>query len=126
MKMYEILNLSNVFLVIKDEKMPIKTAYKFSKLMKKADEERQFYAEKLQEILEEYGEKDESGSFIYLNDEKSLINIKKGKEEECQQKTKELQDLEIDFSNIKFTLDELKNTKMTIENMMSLMPFIEE
>ena len=43
MKMYEALALQNFYTSVHDKKMPIKTAYKLSRLAKRAEEELQFY-----------------------------------------------------------------------------------
>ena len=39
MKMYEILELQNLYNSIKDVKLPLKTTYKFTRLMRRAEEE---------------------------------------------------------------------------------------
>jgi hypothetical protein len=43
MKMYELLELPKLYEKIKDTKMPLKTTYKFAKLIKRAEEELSWY-----------------------------------------------------------------------------------
>ena len=67
MKMYEVLELQNLYNSIANIKLPLKTTYKFSRLMRRAEEEISFYQEKFREIVEEYGVK-ENGEYKYHGD----------------------------------------------------------
>ena len=122
--MYEILDFSKVYNSIKDEKMSIKTAYKLNKLIKKIEEENNFYNIKFHEIIEQYAEKDEQGEYQYIDE--NSIKIKEGKEQECYKKVSELQNLEIETPNITFSIEELGDINLTIDTVNMLMPFIEE
>lgn len=124
MKMYEILDFSKVYNSIKDEKMSIKTAYKLNKLIKKIEEENNFYNIKFHEIIEQYAEKNDQGEYQYIDE--NSIKIKKGKEQECYKKVSELQNLEIETPNITFSIEELGDINLTIDTVNMLMPFIEE
>lgn len=124
MKMYEILDFSKVYNSIKDEKMSIKTAYKLNKLIKKIEEENNFYNIKFHEIIEQYAEKNDQGEYQYIDE--NSIKIKEGKEQECYKKVSELQNLEIETPNITFSIEELGNINLTIDTVNMLMPFIEE
>lgn len=124
MKMYEILDFSKVYNSIKDEKMSIKTAYKLNKLIKKIEEENNFYNIKFHEIIEQYAEKNDQGEYQYIDE--NSIKIKEGKEQECYKKVSELQNLEIEIPNINFSIEELGDINLTINTVNMLMPFIEE
>ena len=124
MKMYEILDFSKVYNSIKDEKMSIKTAYKLNKLIKKIEEENNFYNIKFHEIIEQYAEKNDQGEYQYIDE--NSIKIKEGKEQECYKKISELQNLEIEIPNITFSIEELGDINLTIDTVNMLMPFIEE
>lgn len=124
MKMYEILDFSKVYNSIKDEKMSIKTAYKLNKLIKKIEEENNFYNIKFHEIIEQYAEKNDQGEYQYIDE--NSIKIKEGKEQECYKKVSELQNLEIEIPNITFSIEELGDINLTIDTVNMLMPFIEE
>ena len=124
MKMYEILDFSKVYNSIKDEKMSIKTAYKLNKLIKKIEEENNFYNIKFHEIIEQYAEKNDQGEYQYIDE--NSIRIKEGKEQECYKKVSELQNLEIETPNITFSIEELGDINLTIDTVNMLMPFIEE
>ena len=124
MKMYEVLDFSKVYDSIKNEKMSIKTAYKLNKLIKKIEEENNFYNIKFHEIIEQYAEKNDQGEYQYIDE--NSIKIKEGKEQECYKKVSELQNLEIETPNITFSIEELGDINLTIDTVNMLMPFIEE
>lgn len=125
MKMFEIIELSNLYSSIKDNKMPLKTAYKFTTLMRKAETELKFYQSEFAKIVEEYGQKDEAGQYIFSEDGQS-ITILPGKESECNERLLELRNLDVEVNNISFTIDELENFNLTIAELNCLMPLIKE
>lgn len=125
MKMYEILDLQNLYNSIATIKLPLKTTYKFTKLMRRAEEEINFYQEKFREIVEEYGAKDEDGQYKLSPDGMSVVIIP-GKEAECNSKLIELRNLEVEINDIKFTIEELDGLNISISELGCLMPLIED
>ena len=125
MKMYEILDLSNLYNSIKDTKMPIKTTYKFSRLMRRAEQELNFYSEEFQKIIKTYAKTDENGNYCFSSDGQS-IEIIDGKQAECNTKITELRNLEVDINDIKFSLDEIDCLNLSITELSCLMSLIEE
>lgn len=125
MKMFEIIELSNLYGSIKDDKMPLKTAYKFATLMRQLDTELKFYQSKFTEIVEEYGQKDEQGSYV-LTEKGDSIAILPGKENECNTKLMELRNLEVEVKEVTFTIDELADFNLSISELTCLLPLIEE
>ena len=124
MKMYEVLELSNLYNSISNIKLPLKTTYKFTRLMRRADEEIAFYQEKFREIVEEYGVK-ENGEYKLTSDGQSIAIIA-GKEIECNTKIAELRNLEVPIENIKFSIEELEGIDISISELSCLMSLIEE
>ena len=124
MKMYEVLALQNFYASAQDKKMPIKTAYKLSRLAKRAEEELQFYQKEFTRIIDEYALK-KNGQLVYSND-MSSIKIIPGKEDECSAKIMELKDLEVDLSQFEFTLDEFDSLELTLAEMSSILPLIKD
>lgn len=125
MKIVDILSFSDVYTNIKDQNMPIKTAYKFSKLAHKLEEETKFYQSKLREIIETYVEKDADGNLIYTED-KQAMKIIAGQEEACSKAMDELQSIEVTEISPCFTIEELENLSFTPAQMKGLYPFIIE
>ena len=94
MKMTQILEFKSFYNKVKDTQLPIKTAYKFSKLIGKLDEEIKFFQTQFQHIVEKYGEKDENGKFKLTEDEQGVV-IKQENLLACQKEIEELHNLDI-------------------------------
>ena len=124
MKMYEILELQNLYNSIANTKLPLKTTYKFTRLMKHAEEEISFYQEKFREIVEEYGVK-ENGEYKLTPDGLSIV-ITPGKEVECNNKLAELRNLDVQIDGIKFSIEELEGIDISISELSCLMSLIED
>lgn len=124
MKMYEILELPNLYESIANMKLPLKTSYKFNRLMRRAEEEIAFYQQKFKEIVDEYGVK-ENGEYKFTPDGSSVLIIP-GKESECNEKLIELRNLDIPITNITFSIDELDGLDVSISQLNCLMSLIEE
>ena len=124
MKMYEVLELQNLYASIANIKLPLKTTYKFTRLMKRAEEELSFYQEKFREIVEEYGIK-ENGEYKLTPDGQSIAIIP-GKEVECNTKLAELRNLDVQIDGIKFSIEELEGIDVSISELSCLMSLIED
>lgn len=124
MKMYEVLELSALYNSISGIKLPLKTTYKFARLMKRVEEELSFYQTKFREIVEEYGVK-ENGEYKLTEDGTSILIIP-GKEIECNEKLIELRNLDVTIEGITFTIEELESLDISISEMTCLMPLIED
>jgi hypothetical protein len=124
MKMYEVLELQNLYNSIANIKLPLKTTYKFTRLMKRAEEEIAFYQEKFREIVEEYGIK-ENGEYKFTPDGQSIV-ITPGKEIECNNKLAELRNLDVLINGIKFSIEELEGIDISISELSCLMSLIED
>lgn len=124
MKMHEILDLSALYNSISNIKLPLKTTYKFARLMKQAESELVFYQTKFREIVEEYGVK-ENDQYKLTPDGQSIIIIP-GKETECNLRLLELRNLEVPIENIKFSIDELEGIDVSISELSCLMSLIED
>ena len=124
MKMYEVLELQNLYNSISHIKMPLKTTYKFARLMRRAEEEINFYQTKFNEIVEEYGVK-ENGEYKLSSDGSSIVIIP-GKEAECNIKLTELRLLDIPIKDITFTIEELEGIDISVQELSCIMSLIED
>lgn len=122
MKLYQVIALQELFKVIGNQKMSIKTTYKLSKLARRVEEEIAFYQEEFNKILNEYGKKI-NGDYVFSDDGSSIIIIE-GKEQECKQKISELQNLEIDLKDFSFSIDEFENLDITLAQFDLIYPLI--
>ena len=117
------LQIKGIGATVVDAKMPTKTAYKFMKLLKAIEEEETFFNEKMRDIIFEFGKKDENGQPIFL--ENGNVEIIEGKEAECNDRVRELEDIEVDIPDTKFTLEELEVLELSPRDVYALDPVIE-
>lgn len=125
MKLYELLEARTVINknIDQTESISAPFAYKIMKLMKNTQNDCDFYQEKFNAILTEYGEKDDNGQLIQEN---NGIKIQDGKMEECTSKVNELNNTEIELPKIKFTLEELKPYNFSVIDMAKIDELIQE
>lgn len=124
-KMNQLLNFSNVAILIKDAKLSLKTAYKLNKLLQSVENEKGLYQKTFADIINHYGKKDSHGNYVYTSDGES-IEIIDDLREECIQKVSELENLDVEIADISFTVEELESLNLSVQEMSYLMPFIIE
>ena len=117
------LQIKGISASIVDAKMPTRTAYKFMKLLKSIEEEETFFNSKMKEIILEYGKKDENGQPVFL--ENGNVEIINGKEIECAEKVKELENIEVSIPDSKFSIEELESLKLSPRDIYALDILIE-
>lgn len=122
MKLYEVLSIQNFYNLVQDAKLPIKTIYKLTRLMRRVEEETRFYQTEFAKIVDEYARK-ENGELVY-SDDMTSIKIIEGKEDECSAKIIELKNLEIDLSEFKFSIEEFEKLELSINDMYGILPLI--
>lgn len=125
MKLSQISNLLRVCNTLQDKPLAVKIAYKFAKIKAKLQEDEEFYLTKLQEIIAKYGKTDDNGNYVIAEDGSS-IRIKEGMVEDCQKAIEELESIEVELPDIKFTLEELDKLDLTLNQMELFINFIEE
>ena len=103
--------------------MPAKTAYKISKLSNFLKDDANFYTERLSQIIEQYGEKDESGELVISG---SGYKIQKDKTDECTAAIKELSEIEATVPDAKIYLSELDGVELSPDDIAAIYAFIEE
>lgn len=123
MKLIDLLNFTSFYEEVRDQKLPLKTSFKLTKIAKLVSENTDFYKEKMQELIKDYGRSDENGEFI--TDENGNILIAEGKEDECHTKIQELQDFDIPVEYT-FTLEDFDGIELTLAATNLLIPFIVE
>ena len=103
--------------------MPAKTAYKISKLSNFLKDDANFYTERLSQIIEQYGEKDENGELVISG---SGYKIQKDKTDECTAAIKELSEIEATVPDAKIYLSELDGVELSPDDIAAIYAFIEE
>ena len=125
LKMQQLLGFSDFYEAVKSEKISMKTAYRLSQLASAIDKELQFYREKLKEILDKYGEKDEKGGFVPTTDGEGF-KLRPGTDYDCFKDMQELQEIEVELPDIKFNIDDFGNAELSAAVIGAIVPFIEE
>lgn len=116
MKLIEVTNLKAFYEAVKDQTLPLKTSYKLALLSRNIEQELNFYQTKFREIILEYCEMDENGNPLTTEDGAG-IKLRAGTEMECTEKVRELQELEINFPETKFSIDEFEGVNLTIDQL---------
>ena len=123
MKLIRIINAKEIFAPHFQEKLSPSLSYKIYKLCKFAEQEEGFYNQKMREIIEEYAERDENGGFININGQIKLVEATA---QEAKQRVVDLETIDVEAPNIKFTLDELSEIKLSVMDIAAIDGFIEE
>ena len=103
--------------------MPAKTAYKISKLSNFLKDDANFYTERLSQIIEQYGEKDENGEPVISG---NGYKIQEDKTDECAAAIKELSEIEAAVPDAKIYLSELDGVELSPDDIAAIYAFIEE
>lgn len=121
--MQQALDFRKAYNFFNEIKLPLKAAYKLTKIKQAVEKETEYYGEKFQEIVDTYAKKDENGNLMY-NEDGSQILIKDGMVMECNQKLEELHNLDIGIENYNLTIEDLgEGIEVTTEDLDALMPF---
>lgn len=124
-QMQQLLSFSEFYNEIKSQKLSIKTAYRLAQLNRAIENELQFYQDKVQSILQEYGEHDENGQLVPTEDGRG-VKLMPGTEHKCYAAMAELQSLDVELPDIKFNIEEFGEATLSPEHMEAILPFIEE
>lgn len=124
MNIITLINTARIFEQFAQTKISSKLAYKIMKLCKSVAVEEEFYNTKRNEIIDMYAIKDENGNVAITDD--GIIKIVPDKISEANAAMQELNSIEVEAPNIKFTLDELEGLELSVADMFALDAFIEE
>lgn len=124
MNILTLINAANIFNQVAQNKITPKLAYKIMKFCKSAAAEEEFYNNKRNEIISMYAVRDEHGQIAVSQD--GMINIKQDKIDEANAAMRELNGIDVDMPDIRFSLAELEELKLSVADMYVLDAFIEE
>lgn len=122
MRIQKILTMEEAIKNLKSKNLPIKTAYRLLKLAEFVATESDNYRNLFRQILDEYAEKNEDGSFVFSEDGTNVI-LKKDHIKEANEKVSELNQLEVDVPYT-FDLREFENLEISLEDLAPLMDII--
>lgn len=124
MNIITLINAAKIFEKFARTKLPSKLAYKIMKFCKSVAVEEEFYNTKRNEIIDVYAVKDENGQIAVGDD--GMITIVPDKISEANIAIQELNSIEVEAPNVRFTLDELEGLELSVADMFALDAFIEE
>ena len=124
-KITDLIQFSNVYKEIQNEKMPIEVAYKLSKLARETEENITFYQQKYNSYLDEYAEKDEDGNFK-MNSAGTGFILKEETMKEAHEKFNELDNFEFSIVSPRISLSSFDSIQLSPSNLSGLMAFIED
>ena len=121
--MSKVLTFQQLWPKMKDQIMPIQLAYKLSRLYDSVDNNARFYSTELNKIVSEYAERDDEGNKVPA-EEGNGVKLQKAYIPKAEAAVNDLLNLMVDVPDISFTLDELKDIKLSLEEFGVLLPFI--
>ena len=124
MNIITLINTARIFDQFAQTKISSKLAYKIMKFCKGVAVEEEFYNTRKRELIDMYAVKDENGQVAVSDD--GMISIVPDKISEANAAMMELNNIEVEAPNIKFTLDELEGLELSVADMFALDAFIEE
>lgn len=125
-KLIEAISLISLAESFQNKKLPIKVAFKLNKLLKSIEDHFNFYRDQINNIILEYGQLNEDGSPKLADDGVNYL-IREGQQLNFQEKINELSNLIVEIpDDIKFTLDELDQITINVQDMYLFSRFIEE
>lgn len=119
----------NTFLKgIENNKLPISLAYKIFSIYEAIEPQVKFYYERLQLLIQNYGELDENGNYKTSEDGSQILLIPE-KISQCEKELKELGDCMVELNIPLLNLEELsqiKDLNISLTEMSIIKPFIEK
>jgi len=122
MKICTLIGAIQVFNQFAQTKISAKLAYKIMRFCKDSETEEIFFNTKRQEIIDTYSIKDDNGNIVITDN--GMIKIIPDKTDEANATLQELNNVEIEPPNVRFTLEELEELKMSVADMYAINEFI--
>ena len=113
MKLKELIQLRQILGALANQKMSIKSSYSIARFISQTNDAEIIYNQKIQELINEFGDRDEQNKF--KTDENGSISIKEGKEQECNDKIAEIDNFEIDVPQLTISKKDIDNLDSKIE-----------
>ena len=122
MRIQKILAMEEAIKNLKSKNLPIKTAYRLLKLAELVSNEAENYRNLFRQILDEYAEKKEDGSYVLSEDGTNVI-IQKDHIQDANQKVDELNKIDVEIPYT-FDIKDFDNIEISIEELAPLMDLI--
>ena len=123
-KLGEAFKFQLFYSTIQKVKLPLKTAYKLSKIFSDLQNNIKFYQDSYNKIIDTYAKKDEEGNII--RDSENLIQITLENPQQCEKELVELENMEIILDDLYLSISDLEMIDLTVDQMLNIFPFIKE
>lgn len=123
MKLIEQINARMALAAHMQEKLPIALGYKIMKVLKASEDDFKFYQEKVNEIVDEYAERTPEGEILRSKSGNPIIQ--NGKAEECTNRIKDLENMEVNGIECHFTIEELSPIQFSVDELFALDVYIQ-
>ena len=120
----EILNSAEIMQKLSKRQFKGKVAFQIARILRYIDEELKSFNEARSNLIEIYGERDESDNLVM--DEKNNYKIQKDKITELNQEIEELLNTSIQINADAINMKDIENEDFTPADILLLEPFIEE
>lgn len=124
LKMYQLNNFPSFFEKMKSQKLPFKTSYKLTLLAQEIQKHTDFYQEQFHNLIMEYSKKDKNGNPMPTKDGSGVL-LAEETMNEAYAKLSELQELDVELSDVKFVVDDFDKVELSPGEMLAIMPFIQ-
>ena len=122
-KIHQLTDFPSLFEKLKSQKLTFKTSYRLTLLAKEIEKHITFYQENFRNLIMEYSKKDENGNPIPTDDGQGVKLVEETMAE-AYQRLAELQDLDVELPDYKFSPDDFGDIELTPLEMNVLLPFI--
>ena len=122
MRIQKILAMEEAIKNLKSKNLPIKTAYRLLKLAELVSKEAENYRNLFRQILDEYAEKKEDGSYVLSEDGANVI-IQKDHIQDANQKVDELNKIDVEIPYT-FDIKDFDKIEIAFEELAPLMDLI--
>jgi len=122
MKIKNLIQARRVIASKAEEPVSVKLAYKMMKFIKASSDEGAFYNEKIRGVIEKYGEKDADGNLVIQD---NGVKVRDEYIAECQTEISAIEETDVEC-NVKFTLTELEELKLSMNEIFALDTIITE
>ena len=112
MKLKELIQLRQILGALANQKMSIKSSYSVARFISQTNDAEVIYNQKIQELINEFGVRDEQGNF--KQDENGNISIKDGVEQECNDRIAEIDNFEVETPALTIVEKDIDNAFFTI------------
>ena len=106
MKIYELIKIREELVSLSKNNLKLRSSFNIAKFLSLTEKDTQFFQDKVIELIQKYGARDDSGQFI-LENNGSSVQIQQEYLNECQRGLDEINNYEIEVPELKIYYTDL-------------------